>query len=439
MTEKNIVLDTNILIGSPDCLITFIPDREDKQVNIILNTVVIVELDNNKSGFSAKAVGSRQASRKIKEVLSFGGVIGKNCNLILIEDSFGIDEKSYMGHDKIIIETAVNLMKQGKEVELVTNDTNVEILAKAKGINSNPYKHELVDTTSIYEEVKSLKYSDLTDELIQKLNENLLTPEDINLKMIPNEALVLENSDIFKYKNGKLIRMDYPKPALGIKPKNIEQQIFMSHIQDEDVRIAVSISKAGSGKSVVALACALEMVEKGLYEKVVVLKPTIAMADESVGYLKGELREGKTLPLFENTFDSLEAIYNLKKSTFVKDGQKIKNDGFSIFEQLYETGKMDVKLLTHMRGTSKSNCIYILEEFQSLHLNAVKSVLTRLSDSSKAIVCSDISQIDNRFLNEKNNGVTLMVDKLRGQDFFSFVNLKTSVRGKVCDIISDLL
>ena len=438
MTEKNIVLDTNILIGSPDCLITFIPDREDKQVNIILNTVVIVELDNNKSGFSAKAVGSRQASRKIKEVLSFGGVIGKNCNLILIEDSFGIDEKSYMGHDKIIIETAVNLIKQGKEVELVTNDTNVEILAKAKGINSNPYKHELVDTSSVYEEVKTFKYSELSNKLIQKLNENKLTPEDLGITMIPNEAIIFGEDDIFKYKKGKLIRMEYPKVALGIKPKNIEQKIFMSQVQDEDVRIATSIAKSGTGKSIIALACALDMVEKGLYDKVIVLKSVTAMAEESLGFLKGDI-DLKCHPYFENTFDALESIYNLKGSTFVKDGMKIKNDGYAIFEQLREMGKLDVKTLTFLRGTSKDRTIFICEEFQNLTLNAVKSTLTRLSDSSKAIICSDIAQIDNRFLNENNNGVTLLVDKLRGQEFFSYVNLKRSERGRVCDVISDLL
>lgn len=101
--------------------------------------------------------------------------------------------------------------------------------------------------------------------------------------MIPNEAIIFGEDDIFKYKKGKLIRMEYPKVALGIKPKNIEQKIFMSQVQDEDVRIATSIAKSGTGKSIIALACALDMVEKGLYDKVIVLKSVTAMAEESLG------------------------------------------------------------------------------------------------------------------------------------------------------------
>ena len=440
MREVNVILDTNIIMNLPDCFYTFIPEEDDKQVNVVLNSVVIVELDNNKSGFSAKAVNSRLGSKVIDSILNMGGVIGKNCNLIIIHDSYGIDEKSYMGHDKIIIQTALDIKhNKCKESKLITNDRNVLILAKSMGLCAEMFKNDCADTSSIYEEVKRMNYSQLSDEQIQKLNEGKLKPEDLDLEMIPNEALIFNEKDVFIYKKGFLKREKYPKVATGIKPKNIEQQIFMTQIQDEDVRVAVSISKAGTGKSLIALACALEMVEQGLYDKVVVLKPTMAMSDEIVGFLPGEMREGKTYPLFENTFDALESIYNLKKSSFIKDGVKIKNDGFSIFEQLYELGKMDVKLLTHLRGCSKDRTIFILEEFQNLPVGSVKSTLTRFSDSSKAIVCSDIAQIDNRFLNENNNGVTLTVNALRGQEFFSFVNLKTSERGKVCDIISDLL
>ena len=147
-----------------------------------------------------------------------------------------------------------------------------DIKAKSKGIVAEEFKNDCADTTSIYEEIKSFKYSDLTDSKIQKLNENKLKPSDLDISMIPNEAIIFNDSDVFIFKEGKLNRSKYPKVATGIKPKNIEQQIFMNQIQDEDVRIAVSISKAGSGKSIVALACALEMVEQGLYDKVVILK-----------------------------------------------------------------------------------------------------------------------------------------------------------------------
>lgn len=439
MREVNVILDTNILINTPECFYTFIPEEDNKQVNVILNSVVIVELDNNKSGFSAKAVNSRLASKSINKILDMGGVIGKNCNLIIIHNSYGIDEKSYMGHDKIIIETVLDVSNENKDSKLISNDNNVLILAKSKGIVAETFKNDCVDTTSIYEEIKTKSYADLTDKQIQLLNEEKLKPSDIGLSMIPNEAIIFNENDIFTFKKGTLKRLQYPRIASGIKPRNLEQQIFMNQVQDEDVRIAVSISKSGTGKSLIALASALDMVDRGLYDKVIVLKSVTAMAQEEIGYNKGFVDTDKTYPHFENTFDALETIFNLKKSGFQKDGQKIQVDGFSIFEQLKEMGKMDVKTLTFLRGTSKDRTIFICEEFQNLPLNAVKSTLTRLSDSSKAILCSDIMQIDNKFLNEANNGATLLVDKLRGQEFFSFVNLKTSERGKVCDIISDLL
>jgi PhoH-like ATPase len=430
---RNLILDTNVLIENPNCFFMFdICDNEE--LSIIINSIVIEELDNNKGGFSVKAVNSREASRNIKKIIDNNCYVSKNIKLIIVDNKFEVPDNAIMRNDKIIIETA----KRYEKSELVTNDVNVQILGASYGVKVSYFKKGEADISSIYEEVKRINYDEEDADKIQILMEGKASPEDFNLTMILNEAVIFGEKDVFINKKGVLKRMKYPSGASGIKPRNIEQSIFAHYILDNDIKIVSSISKSGTGKSLIALAYALELVEKGVYDKVVVFKSITPLAGEDVGTLPGGINE-KTDCYFENTFDALECIYNVNKEVFYKDGVKIKNDGFAVFEQLKSLGKLDIKPLTFMRGTSKNKTIFILEECQNYTHVAVKSLLTRLGEGSKAIICADISQIDSQFLNEKNNGASLVLDKLRNQELFANINLKKSERSKICEMITNLL
>lgn len=146
----------------------------------------------------------------------------------------------------------------------------------------------------------------------------------------------------------------------------------------------------------------------------------------------------KILPMFESLFDSLEVIYG-SGETFEKDGVKCKNDGYQKYLQLNSWGVLEANVITFMRGTNKARKLIIVDESQNFSTHAMKTILTRLGEGSKIILLGDVSQIDDRFLNERNNGISYATYKLKGQDFFFTISMSKTERSSLVEKINELL
>jgi Predicted ATPase related to phosphate starvation-inducible protein PhoH len=215
--------------------------------------------------------------------------------------------------------------------------------------------------------------------------------------------------------------------AYGIKPKNAEQAFALHAIMNPEVSLVTISGVAGTGKTLLALAGSLE--QKNRYEQIILARPIVPLSNKDIGFLPGDAEE-KVNPYMQPLWDNLKYI----KSQFGENERKYK-----AIEDMQATGKIQISPLAYIRGRSLSNVIFIVDEAQNLTPHEVKTIITRAGENTKIILTGDVRQIDTPYLDEQSNGMSYVIDKLKGQDLFCHVTLEKGERSELANLANDFL
>ncbi|TCP30508.1 PhoH-like ATPase [Scopulibacillus darangshiensis] len=439
---KIYVLDTNVLLQDPYAIYAF-DDNE-----IVIPAVVLEEIDSKKRNMDEIGRHARQVARIMDNLRGKGKLHQKialeNGGSIKVElnhRSFKCLQDTFleMTNDNRIIAVALNLMKEEEEKEeprpviLVSKDALVRIKADALGLIAEDFLNDRVinfdDIYSGYEELYVSEESINQFYLDKSLQIKEVTPREyhpnqfILLKSMTNQGSAIGMVD----KGGELLL-----PCLfghdvtwGIKARNVQQVMSLELLLRSDVDLVTLVGKAGTGKTLLALAAGLMQTEdQKIYKKLLIARPVVPLGKD-IGYLPGE-KEEKLRPWLQPIYDNLEFLFNTKRSGEI---EKI----------LAGISSIQVEAITYIRGRSIPEQFMIIDEAQNLTKHEVKTILTRVGEKTKIVLMGDPQQVDHPYLDEYNNGLTYVVEKMKEQPFSGHVKLAKGERSNLAQIAADLL
>ena len=439
--KKTYILDTNVILHDYDAIYNF----EDNDV--VIPIVVIEELDKFKKGNGIINYNSRQIMRELDklsdqfDVFSDGISIGNDKGRLFVktvhkfsEDfKLSFSEKEYA--DTKILSIAIYLKEEkvDEEVILVTQDLNLRLKARAFGVKAQDYQTgKVTNTQSISKEIHTFRNIDM--ELIGKIyNSGKLEVSELGLSDEPenNEYHILTdgNSSALTYYDGhhKELKLVKKHSAYHIKPRNSEQTFALDALLRKDVSLVSITGRAGTGKTLLALAAALQQSHD--FFQIMLARPIVALSDKDLGFLPGDATE-KIRPYMQPLFDNLTVIKQNAGFTS-KDSVKL--------DDMVKEEKLLITPLAYIRGRSLANTFFIIDEAQNLTPHEVKTIITRAGEGTKIVFTGDIDQIDSPYLDDRSNGLSYLTDKMKGQDIFAHINLVKGERSKLAELASKLL
>jgi len=343
--------------------------------------------------------------------------------------------------DNRIISVAYESMKSGRPTIFVSKDINARIRADSLGIKAMDFEKQKVDFDRLYCGWAEIEFS---AGQIAELNEKGQIA--VEGEFLPNQFLVMkekgqsEKEVMARYMGeGQAVALEYDGGAVyGIRPRNVQQTMAMELLLLEEVRLVTLVGQAGTGKTLIALACALhKCLRERSYKKVLVSRPIIPMGRD-IGYLPGS-KEEKLEHWMEPIFDNLELIMYGKSRDKTKDRKSKEDDRGSPLERLFETDKVALEALTYIRGRSIPDQFMLVDEAQNLTPHEVKTVISRAGDGTKVVLTGDPYQIDNPYLDATSNGLAYAADRLKGEKLVGHVTLLTSERSELASLAASRL
>ncbi len=442
MAKKNkkiFVLDTNVLLHDFTCIYNF------QENDIVIPIVTLEELDHFKKGNEMINFHAREFSRELDKLaedkLFNGGIsLGAGMGKLRIETGkpFTVEmEQSFSERspDHRILAIALYLHKKAEKdipVILVSKDINLRMKAKSLGIMAQDYLSDKIkDIDTLKREIEVL--DDVKDSFIQKLYESYegFPAKELKLKPFPNQYYILKSgksSGLAHYNSEtqNLNRVEKVR-AYGIEPRNSEQTFSLDALLRPEIQLVALTGKAGTGKTLLALAAALQQ-EKN-FNQILLARPIVPLANRDLGFLPGDVNE-KIGPYMQPLYDNLTVIKNKFKSN---------SKEYMYIEELQRTERLMITPLAYIRGRSLSNVFFIVDEAQNLTPHEVKTIITRAGEGTKFVFTGDIQQIDHPYLDMKSNGLTYLSDKMHGQSVFAHINLVKGERSYLADLASNLL
>lgn len=426
---KCFVLDTNIIVDDPEALNNF-----DGRLKILPITV-IEELDRLKRGVEERAINSRKASRIIKDALD----TNRGDIVVLVENDLDVlDVKLEMmalDPDDLILlyyQAAVDKYKdEYDEVVLVTNDNNMFIKAKSYGFSVENVKRHTVEPTSDLE-VKTItlpehEFDQIAAGKIHIEASNYMSDFYNNQYIIIASEYSTKQTLLGKVFNGRILMLNpmHQEGYSGIKPKNKEQRFLFDALGESHIDCVIVNGASGSGKTLCAMATGLAKImnERKSFDRMIITKPTYSI-DMEIGHLPGSLEE-KMLPHLTPFQDNLD---------FITKRMKLKD-----MKGIQENGLVEIMSLSFIRGRSIMDAFVIADEIQNIPPSTLKTLVSRMSDSSKLILLGDVSQIDNPSLNKQYNGLSYAISKLKGYDNIACLQMTKSFRSRLTQIAVDVL
>jgi len=305
--------------------------------------------------------------------------------------------------------------------------------AKSLGINAEDYESgKVTDIKIVNKEVES--YEGIEDSLISKLyqSETGISVNDFKIEEPKaNDYFILKgsNSSVLATYNltEKSIKRVNKRDAYSIKPRNAEQTFSLEALLNPDISLVSLTGKAGTGKTLLALAAALQ--QRKDFVQILLARPIVPLSNKDLGFLPGD-EKAKIGPYMQPLFDNLNVIKN-------QFGRQSKD--FAKIEELITDEKLVITPLAYIRGRSLSKVYFIIDEAQNLTPHEVKTIITRAGEGTKMVFTGDINQIDSPYLDKKSNGLSYLTDKMRGQQIFAHVNLLKGERSFLADLASDIL
>jgi PhoH-like ATPase len=273
----------------------------------------------------------------------------------------------------------------------------------------------------------------IPSETIDRIFENRSIPlADLKCEDIrSNQFLIIRNgkkSILSRYNPiTQFIERIEKRPVFGVKPRNAEQTFAIQAILDPDIKLVTIQGVAGTGKTLLALAGALE--QRKQFQQIYVTRPIVPLSNKDIGYLPGDIKS-KLNPYMEPLWDNLK---------FIKTQFNQNDKHYKAIESMIETEKISITPLTYIRGRSISNVIFIVDEAQNLTPHEVKTIITRAGENTKIIFTGDVKQIDTPYLDSQSNGLTNLIEKLKGNVLFAHITLEKGERSELANIANDLL
>ncbi|SUZ48912.1 uncharacterized protein METZ01_LOCUS1766 [marine metagenome] len=433
---KIFVLDTNVILHDATCIHHF----EDNEVVIPIS--VLEELDQFKRGNEQIHFNARDFLRSLDD-LSTGSddselKDGDGKIRVVVNHNWHPDvEASFQDDcpDHRIINCAYKLHidNPDREIILVTKDTNMRLKSRSLGLSAEDYSRDSIDDVSqVY--TGSRLIEDVDSKEIDVLYASYgVDGGEINCVTDPmaNENFILRNGQKsilarFDPFDNKVVRVDKPT-AYGIMPRNAEQSFALHMLMDNRIQLVSLSGKAGTGKTLLALAAALEL--RSEYRQIFLARPIVPLSNRDLGFLPGDI-QSKLDPYMQPLFDNLSVIRHQFKSN---DKRSIK------INELLEQNKLLITPLAYIRGRSLQKAFFIVDEAQNLTPHEVKTVITRAGEGTKVIFTGDIHQIDHPYLDKRSNGLTYLISRMKGQDVFAHITLEKGERSELAELASNLL
>ncbi|MBI4040631.1 MAG: PhoH family protein [Deltaproteobacteria bacterium] len=445
--KKTFVLDTNVLLYDAQAILRF------KEHDVIICFSVLEEIDAFKRDMTETGRNARQFSRYLDEFrkkgnLAKGVKIGKEGGKLLIDLSESERKlfsspahKSALKNDNIILAAALRLTKKLKhQVIFLTKDTNLRIRADVLGVFSQDYDPQPVDIDHLYTGMTQAIVP--TAAIDQFYTERLMKPPS-EMKLYPNQCVLLkdetnENHTAAARYDGKkemLVPLRKRQEGIwGIFPKNLEQSFALDLLLNDHIRLVSLVGKAGTGKTLLALAAGLlKTLDEGEYKKLLVSRPIYPMGKD-LGYLPGDIEE-KLNPWMQPIFDNLEFLLGNTGYSSKEQGRSRKHG----YMELMSQGMLNIEPLTYIRGRSIPQQYMIVDEAQNLTPHEIKTIITRVGENTKIILTGDCYQIDNPYVDASSNGLTYVVERFRNEAIAGHVTLTKGERSELAELAANLL
>jgi PhoH-like ATPase len=438
--KKLFVIDTNVVLFDHTCIYTF------HEHDVALSVVVLEELDRFKRGNDLINLEARQFIRELDTLadsrsLSEGLPLGDGRGRLFLEVGEPASSKvsrafalSKPDHRILALAEELRERRKDRDVILVSKDVNLRIKAKSLGLVAEDY------TTGKVRNVERLYpgtacWEGLSGEVITRFHNE---PHAVPLAefkgrepLLPNQYLVMRNGSLSALAHhnraaGTLERVT-KRTAYGVEPRNAEQIFALDALMRPDVQLLTMTGRAGTGKTLLALAAALE--QRRLYHQIYLARPMVPLGNRDIGFLPGDVKS-KLDPYMQPLWDNISVIRH-RLSPESREHKAL--------AEMIEHEKIMVAPLAYIRGRSLDHVFFIVDEAQNLTPHEVKTIITRAGEGSKVVFTGDIHQIDTPYLDSQSNGLTFLVDRMKDQELFAHVNLVKGERSPLAELASNLL
>lgn len=441
--KKIFVLDTSVILYDHNSIMNF--DEHDVAIPI----TVLEELDEFKKGSDTKNFEARQFIRfldkkageqGLQDWISLNGGKKGRFKVIMNTDN-KLDANKVFGlskNDHRIINSALRLVEEEKnaKVILVTKDINLRLKAKALNLNAEDYE------TGKVKNVDSLYTGKSTFEAFdQSVIDSLYKRKSLALSTVKKKQKDFDHDNNHYYilkgdKSSTLASFNAQNETLdqvekrscyGIKPRNAEQTFALHAVMNPEVKLVTLSGVAGTGKTLLALAGSLE--QRRNFKQIYLARPIVPLSNKDIGFLPGDMK-AKINPYMQPLWDNLK---------FIKNQFNERDKEYKQIDEMVNQEKLLVTPLAYIRGRSLSNVIFIVDEAQNLTPHEVKTIITRAGENSKFIFTGDVRQIDTPYLDEQSNGLSYLIDKIKGNSLFAHVTLEKGERSELANLANELL
>ena len=440
--KKNILLDTSVCLTDSESIFKF------ENNDIYLPLKVLEEIDKHKKRQDSVGINARKIIRSLDEMRAKGNLqkgvrLGRGKGILKVVSYEMAHEADFPSDlninipDHVIIASAIAIAKlePKRKTIVVSNDINMRVICDSLGLKAQDYKSEEVvtNTEELYDGFSQIVVDDETIDqfyLDDKIFLDEFDLEDENLS--PNQYLLL--SSVANPKKTCLARFEDDQsplkkiihtsiPDWNIKPRNKEQSFAIDMLLDPSIRLVSLICRAGSGKTLCAIAAGLQQTISGdnLYSRLIVSRPIQPMGKD-IGFLPGTMQE-KMLPWLMPIQDNLKFLMGDKTS----------------LEMYIENGKIEIEALTYIRGRSISDAFIIIDEAQNLTRHEIKTIITRIGENTKIVLTGDIEQIDNIYVNETSNGLAHAVESFKNYKIAGHITFRKGERSELATLASKVM
>jgi PhoH-like ATPase len=438
--KKLFIIDTNVLLHDYKCIYNF------EENDIIIPIVVLEELDKFKRGNDLINFHAREFTRELDKLsgdmlLTANIPLGENLGNMHIETGKDFSEKVSQSfpertadHRILAIAEWVCSTNKDKTVVLITKDINLRMKAKSLGIMSQDYENDKVaNIDDLYKGIRILE--GVSQDSINKLYE---VPDGVNVSELNIETNLTGHQFFIMKNNGssalahynpvnKTLNRVIKQTTYGIDPRNAEQTFAIEALSNPDIQLVSLTGKAGTGKTLLALAAALQQHKR--YKQIFLARPIVPLANRDLGFLPGDVKE-KMDPYMQPLYDNL---------TVIKHKFSHQSPEFLRINDMMKEEKLVITPLAYIRGRSLSSIFFIVDEAQNLTPHEIKTIITRAGEGTKMVFTGDIEQIDSPYLDIASNGLSYLSDKMKDQDIFAHVNLVKGERSFLAELASKLL
>jgi PhoH-like ATPase len=438
--KKLFIIDTNVLLHDYKCIYNF------EENDIIIPIVVLEELDKFKRGNDLINFHAREFTRELDKLsgdmlLTANIPLGENLGNMHIETGKDFSVKVNQSfpertadHRILAIAEWVCSTNKDKTVVLITKDINLRMKAKSLGIIAQDYENDKVaNIDDLYKGIRVLE--GVNQEAINKLYE---IPEGVSISELNIDSNLSGHQFFIMKNNGssalahfnpvnKMLNRVIKQTTYGIDPRNAEQTFAIEALSNPDIQLVSLTGKAGTGKTLLALAAALSQHKR--YKQIFLARPIVPLANRDLGFLPGDVKE-KMDPYMQPLYDNL---------TVIKHKFSHQSPEFLRINDMMKEEKLVITPLAYIRGRSLSSIFFIVDEAQNLTPHEIKTIITRAGEGTKMVFTGDIEQIDSPYLDTASNGLSYLSDKMKDQDIFAHVNLVKGERSFLAELASKLL